>query len=669
MRSFARAAALGAVAAFFALLNGCTTMKEIAGYSDAAIAADYLDEVEQRLDRWGSVTAGELALGANGESFRITIKKTAEEFIADARNDISGAATVAIERILENQTRLAAQPLGPNGELTTGTLTKEDFDLLENARKTLSSPAFAALCSLATGPDKLPNRASIMQGSNDFVTAKLMEAVTYPTVDPNKRVIFGIVQVTCLPGYRTRKGYSAQINFTLEYAGVPRTPLKREETMQFPGLDRIPQRSATGTSDGLFLTPKSVIDRGTSGGPMGFRPTVLARGRTVPSVHSVLPLLDAQTFDLQRSDRAQLALAALIQAVAPVQGMQVDLDNLTNYIRREQRDLETRNAIPLVTSYTDGNIFGFQIEPQIQALGNPTERRAKPASVLHPVTFPALVTVIVDDSVLAALTASYPNVDWYNLSVQVDSRWIDMDPFWRASPSTLFIDERFEVTERAKLARLIDRAAERLSRDTSDRREQNAREQNAMVARLEQLESQVLAERRITRLPKKQTESSEPRIASVYPSIARLEGTTTFVLELENLWESTSVTAAYIEGAQAVPVDTTNLAEGYVTLEYDPSRFGDGREAFSSPIVLATNHGLLASAPVSFTYKGPAAAPPSDPTFELSRDAEGRITAIRFKREGGAITPEQILQALAIVTAKDSYDPNLKITFDGAWNK
>jgi hypothetical protein len=133
-----------------------------------------------------------------------------------------------------------------------------------------------------------------------------------------------------------------------------------------------------------------------------------------------LPLVDSVNFNLADSRRKQLEIATSLAALFAAQGLTGQAQLLTDYVRRQESDLSTRTVLPTVTSYSDGASFGFRIYPLPQAVRDPGTAYGGRGNVLQPVTFPAVVALVLQKSDLE-LEGKKP---WTHYSVSVRPRWI-----------------------------------------------------------------------------------------------------------------------------------------------------------------------------------------------------------------------------------------------------
>ena len=128
--------------------------------------------------------------------------------------------------------------------------------------------------------------------------------------NPEFEVHFAIVQVSCNPGWRTRENYIADVSATCEYYL----------------LDKHGKGGA-----------KEVVATDDAYGK------VMGRERQIaPLVFSVLPLMDAQTLELQNSERRMTQLMADIAAAYPSAAANFRGRDLIQFVKQFQKDVATK---------------------------------------------------------------------------------------------------------------------------------------------------------------------------------------------------------------------------------------------------------------------------------------------------------------------------------------
>ena len=172
------------------------------------------------------------------------------------------------------------------------------------------------------------------------------------------RVDFAIVQVSVNPGWRTQQNYVADCSATCYYAN---------------------QRG-----DGELGDGKTIAEW----------PNGNSRNAPAPKVFAVLPLLDAQTLDLQNSQSQVLNLIFKLAAQYPSSAAQINFKQLLQFVRSYTRSASSSTPLTVTNSYSSGSTFGFRIAPSFTAILDPAARRSGSANRMIATSFPVLVTLV-----------------------------------------------------------------------------------------------------------------------------------------------------------------------------------------------------------------------------------------------------------------------------------
>ena len=195
-----------------------------------------------------------------------------------------------------------------------------------------------------------------------------------------------------------------------------------------------------------------------SSSPLGKR---MHDGAQQPEVISVLPFVESQTMDLRAGERWQTELGLQLGLALAAAGREVEAEQISEYVRRQQFDVESRGVVPIITSFVDGSVFGVRFRPAFTAMEDPSEADSDAAFVLHPTTTPCVVLLVADK----AATAVWKYATW-----EVNERWLPIETHTWAE--RVFVDwwldghvfESFTNRERLARATAIDEAGESLDR-------------------------------------------------------------------------------------------------------------------------------------------------------------------------------------------------------------
>jgi hypothetical protein len=224
----------------------------------------------------------------------------------------------------------------------------------------------------------ISQRQAILIGINDKLQELILRQMANP-MEPESspyKVDFAIVQVSVNPGWRTQQNYVADCSATCYYQQK---------------YDRGDGKSIAGPSDWDKDHHES------------------------PKVFAVLPLLDAQTLDLQNSESQVLNLVLKLVSQYPSAATQVNFNQLMQFVRTYTRSATSRTPLTVTNSYSAGDTFGFRIAPSFTAILDPASRRSGSANRMVATAFPVLVTLVQQRSV-------WKRYD--KIAVELNARWL-----------------------------------------------------------------------------------------------------------------------------------------------------------------------------------------------------------------------------------------------------
>jgi hypothetical protein len=327
-----------------------------------------LNQVEVSQNEWGKITVSDFSLVANKGQFKVTANEDVTNYIQAARLNISGAASSAQQSALFLAGQMQASFVPPVSAGSPPTTTNA------SALPALPTQAGTAISTFSTPANingltpATDERDAVEKGINDKTAENLLEYLLNPTVNSNKEaVVFGVMQATCQPGQRTRNGYVGELDVNLMYA-----------------------KNGAAWDTNIY-----------------------------PQVLGVLPLMDTKNLEFRNSNESQIELALALQAAFAAKGMTAAANLLSDYVKREQANVDTRNQDPVVTTYANNDTFGFQIYPSLTAVEQPGKSSSKAGYNLEPVTFPLVVAVLVNKDLIASNAID-------SVEVRPQTRWIGM---------------------------------------------------------------------------------------------------------------------------------------------------------------------------------------------------------------------------------------------------
>jgi hypothetical protein len=629
-----------------------------------------LSVIERRLNEWGTFSISDFLLLPQKDQFVLSLTNTTTEtYIERARNTRSGSgfatdvqrfqgqfeATVdTVPGINTGLPAVAPPTLVPTANtvtvtnilLTNGTVVTVTNSVSSSGAPGAGSGGGTAPGSFGIAPTAIPaelvdpassrisERQALEQGISDKVYERLLSQLTQPIDLPNgQRVVFGIVQLSCQPGWRTANDYIADLHVDVGYARLNqacrgegrdlKTPAANGSTSNVcecgkcpPGnLSAITNNELLGSGVSGSMTSNSHLKSQAPG-----RVVSDAKGWTTspsasPSVYAVLPLTDSLQFDLQSRRRRELDLAASLAGTFAAKGLSGAAKMMARYVRERDFALESASMIPVATTYTDGSSFGFRIYPRPQGITQPGDAYSGAGSVLQPVSFPALVGIIVDTQEEGS------GVDWTHFRIDTHTRWIPVQgrpgPFKKAAQwfapnyRGRNIRDQLNLDELGELGGLYGEAVRELSK--GDVANQFHQPLVALAFRtLEAHRNALFGHTRYARLPAADTKRSEPeakpmKIAAMSPgTILNTNQPVVFTLRLENVVAATNdIPTVWIGGVQA-----TNLHHKLVDkamLVIVSVKLPEGRGTASVPAAVAIRDQLgMSEFQVVFPGKAPA---------------------------------------------------------------
>lgn len=629
--------------------NGCHTPP----WRQAAVELDY---VADYLDEWGYATTSEPLLVENTGQFALNdLNRSTVDYIDAARTGVGGSIRRSFEQARDTQTAVrlkadidrllaelaapgvtsavaatldSATGAGPDSDNAAGEggepdqtdpAFSSDLPLDRPAKATLSNNKFTKLLELGPMPAGLTERQSLIVGVNDKVTENILKYLVNPGqgVGDNKRVFIGVLQVSIQPGWRTRQGYIADINIVPFYA----------------------RQGANGRE----FSRKSNV-------------------RAQPFVISAFPSLEAQTLDLRSSIRSQIATATYIAALLEFAGSSLQAEQLRDEIKRLEYDAATRNPIPIISSYSNGASFGYQVRPTFQALVDPADRRSQPGNLLQPVSFPALVVFICDKDELEPQNAG--GQGWNEIELLVNSRWVPADNSGKRIT--------FSESKRAKVAHHLNEANRLIFHsDIWKMYHENTSSRTALElrGRYNMYESIGVGVTRYSLIPVRNPriarEPGSATITSIYPSVGWKNADTVISIEGTNFaHQGQSIVRQVTVGG--VPVDYVVTGKGTLVAIVPQGSFNDqtaDTAVANLPVTITTTMNVVAATnAISFTkLRAERPSPQAKPSISLKRDVAGRVTDIEVAPNGGAVTAESMLEQIRWVLESEQCSDDVKV--------
>lgn len=339
------------VVALVMTVSGCapTTRQKLLA------AAKDLDHVACHIEEWGSVAISGPFISTPSEKNAFNLDLTDKELFE--RNRTQGAVREALLQALS--VKFAAQKAVPGADGVTPTPPSLPAD----GKALEAVGAFTPVQEPFSGDLALSQRRRIRLTASDRAELNLHKFFSYPTgLAKGQKAYFLNFTVACIPGWRTRKGFSGNLDVRVEYS-IGTEPLAE---------------------------------------------VLKSLGSLHPLVGAVYPAFDSQELDLRSSYRQMLHIAAKLATANKIAGATAFLEAAQRY----EQDANTATGLAQVTSYSHGGRnFGYEFRPAFRAIATPGKRKSKPGYRLESFTFPAVAVVLVDESHLGAiLTQNYAQI-------------------------------------------------------------------------------------------------------------------------------------------------------------------------------------------------------------------------------------------------------------------
>ena len=303
-------------------------------------------------------------------------------------------------------------PLTPPSGAAQGSNLGETLKALAN---------FQALRGDGPAPT-LSNRGAIITAAGDVATEYIFSQLADPTVAGSfrgKKVLFGVSMVSVNPGWRTKKGYAADIAVTCQYSYQP---ARRQVVQRFIEDPLVAPEVRARIADSYGLPrpadiPADIVPLAVNGPiPEPLRlPTLdsigipTESGAPTPVVAAVSPMTETQALGLASSARRQDEYAISLAFALRYLRLGAQAEAFERFVRQRQQDVATATTNVAVNAYSYGSMYGFQVGPRLVAVERVRSGKAAgPAAVLERQSFPVLILYGLERQELVRLAWSQP---------------------------------------------------------------------------------------------------------------------------------------------------------------------------------------------------------------------------------------------------------------------
>lgn len=390
--------------------------KRVSQYNLKKLGGD-LDKMAQGREKFGTISFSQPILVESKKDqpgpFDFTLTTGPDDYYNHAQNIVQGKMAGLSQFIKDTGVNLSIQ-----GDIPTGIKAGQDTITLPGPNTPTpvqpsnnitppgedSSKNTTGFLGLLEGtPDlKISNRSAINTAAGDTVTEAIFTILGNPSRTAqfkDKLMLFGVSMVSITPGYVTREGYTGELSVLCDYYyDIARRDL----------LEKIKKvEKSKGGTELLELIEKVINKQGIKFDkckaskkdeqqlidkhiPQRYQRKF--REDFTPLAAAVSPMTDVEALDLSSSIRNQTFSAMKIAAALSYAGLEGKAEIFENWARKLQQDTRTLTPYAAITSFSNGEYFGFRVRPRLKAIKD----GKKPGYVLEDQSFPVVVIVGID---------------------------------------------------------------------------------------------------------------------------------------------------------------------------------------------------------------------------------------------------------------------------------
>jgi Fibronectin type III domain len=400
--------------------------------------------------------------------------------------DLKAAATPADYATAISNYQTATQGKGPAAvpafptalAPTTAPTLVTPPDVSSKFATSANGPLFSGFQQLANNPNPLTisDRTALVTAAGDNAVSAMFQVMGNPQLSQafhNKRILFGVCTVSVNPGWRTHKGYAANVGMECSYKGLTARATVLQQFVKYPKVPAALRLRLAIDQDLSLPNDKAVIDLvksiakntpqlqkwcvgadtptlteqemdalSTDLGSPAIPPAYKDRQDDTHSnrllLAAVSPLTDVQTLDLSSSFRQEQELAINLAFQLQLAGSSGQAQTFLKFAKSLEQDFSSLTPDVVANSYSTGEMFGFQVGPQLRAIEEARRGKASgPGEILERQSFPALVIYGFDaDDILPYVTVT-PDGKYQLLEPVVNMvsahSWVSVDgkrPLW-----------------------------------------------------------------------------------------------------------------------------------------------------------------------------------------------------------------------------------------------
>ena len=351
------------------------------------------DELSATIDEYGSGSMSAPVFTPPGTAFNFNLTGvTPTTFYGDAKQSINSrvadfSQTGTVAGLLLSAT------VTPGSTAPAVATTPSSIATTQAA--SLVQQGFQALGANQASPT-ISDRDALFQAAGDASTNAIFQTLGNQVLASqfaDKKVLFGVVTVAVNPGWRTKRGYSADVSSQTGYE----YSLARLSVVQNLLADAkvdLGIRKRVAMTYGLQI-PFGTADPFDPKRPVPQEYAVPSDNELLainPQVAAVAPMTQSQVSQDLNSRYSQVQLALQLSAAFAKAGLGAQANVMSQYANDVQHDVDTLDLNTTVNTYTvDGGLFGFEVGPRLRATEDADRQSSVPADLLERQSFPALV--------------------------------------------------------------------------------------------------------------------------------------------------------------------------------------------------------------------------------------------------------------------------------------
>jgi hypothetical protein len=333
-----------------------------------------------------------------------------------------------------------------------------------------------------------PTRARVVDAASNKAIQEIFNFLGDPAASTqfvDKKLIFGVANVSVTPGWRTKRDYAAQLDVKASYrwAGAHAETVRRMIHSSvypykvrkwiadsYPSCLKREDRELLAEEAATLPKAETALGKITDDLWGYVVPGLPLITHDNPLVAAVSPLMDTQNLDETGSFAQQTDLALFLSLSMARAGLRGQAEAYERYIKQRRHDVATRTSAAVANSYSaGGGFFGFQIGTRLKALDNPASRKSVPAQTLERQSFPVLILFgIAADDLTPVMTLEDGTLSIHErqLVTRYTTRWLRTDhSFWQPWKNKRQNLPSFALERKANLEEVLAQYPEELNEE------------------------------------------------------------------------------------------------------------------------------------------------------------------------------------------------------------